>query len=81
MVRLRTVPHKSVHVEIDGRRFIVEWSANGEVRRIKERKLLPEPQIGVFDSSYWDVRHHELGKGNTLPKRIIAAASAKLASS
>lgn len=63
------------HVE---RHFIVEFNADGDVLRIKERKKKEPPQIGVYDASWWVAGSHPLGTGDTLPKRVIAAALAKL---
>jgi hypothetical protein len=62
------------------RKFIVEYDADGEVLRIKEIRQLP-PLYGVarvYHASYWKASTHALGNGDTLPKRIIAAARAKL---
>lgn len=70
----------SVHVRLENRHFIVEYNADGEVLRIKERKpktYAPRGvSIGVYDVSWWVPSSHPLGIGNTLPKRVIAAAEA-----
>lgn len=61
------------------RKFIVEFDADGLVIRIKERKTYGTyPLNGVYNAPYWKAGTHALGNGDTLPKRIIAAAYAKL---
>lgn len=69
------------HVRLSGRYFIVEYNADGNVLRIKERKAKSYAprgvSIGVFDASWWVATSHPLGTGDTLPKRVIAAAHAK----
>ena len=75
-----------VHVRIvhkeRARHFIVEFNADGEVLRIKERRMKDYAPMGVpigeYNATYWVATSHVLGTGNTLPKRIIAAARAKL---
>ena len=73
----------AVHVQIEVRgrlrHFIVEFNADGDVLRIKERKPKEHPCLGVYDASWWVATSHVLGTGNTLPKRVIAAARAKMA--
>lgn len=66
-------------VDVDGRRFIVEFDADGVPLRIKQRKAYGQyPIEGVYDAPYWHAKCHQLGKSkNTLPRRIIAAAEAK----
>lgn len=69
-----------VRVFIDYRSFQVEFNADGEVSRIKQRKTLP-PLYGVarvYNASYWVAKSHVLGNGDTMPRRIIAATHAKL---
>lgn len=62
------------------RHFIVEYDADGIVLRIKERKEFDYGfTSGVYNAPYWKSGTHALGIGNTLPKRIIAAAEAKMA--
>lgn len=65
------------------RHFIVEYDADGEVLRIKERKTYGagEPWERLYDGPYWKAGTHSLGNGDTLPKRVIAAAKAKHAAS
>lgn len=71
----------AVHVHLEDRHFIVEYSADGDVLRIKERKY-KEPSFlrvgGLYTVSYWKAGTHPLGTSNTIPKRIIAAALAKI---
>jgi hypothetical protein len=67
----------TVHVRLEGRTFIVCYEYDGNVRRIKERKQKELPVAGVCDVVYWDAKCHVLGKKNTMPKRIIAAAVEK----
>lgn len=69
----------SVHVHLENRHFIVEYNEIGGVLRIKERKPKLPPMIGVYDASWWVPSSHPLGIGDTLPKRIVAAAEAKRA--
>lgn len=82
MIRPRKADHVThVHLE-DAKRgkdrhFIVEYDTDGAVLCIKERKQKEKPQVGVYDTSYWVARSHPLGTGDTMPKRIIAAALAK----
>lgn len=59
------------------RTFIVEYDADGEVLRIKEIRELAKPQVGIAHVSWWKAGTHPLGSGNTLPKRVLAAAMAK----
>lgn len=68
----------SVHIQMGHRYFVVEFDANDEVLRIKERKAKEHPQLGVYNASWWVASSHPLGTGNTLPKRIIQAARANL---
>lgn len=68
---------RSVRADVDGRRFTVFFDAQNEAVRIVERKLYNHPPlVGFYNSVYWSAKHHALGKGDTLPKRIIAAANA-----
>jgi len=70
----------SVHVHVDERHFIVEYDECGNVLRIKERKKKENPTIGVYDVSWWVPSSHVLGKSPyTRPRRVIAAAAAKMA--
>ena len=55
------------------RHFIVEFDADGEVLRIKERKQMLPPQSGVYNHPWWKAGTHPLG---VLPRQIIAAARA-----
>ena len=64
----------AVRVRFEDRHFIVEYGADGNVLRIKERKPCPWKR-GDYDHSWWTATCHPLGNGNTLPKRIIAAAA------
>lgn len=70
----------SVHVQLERRHFIVEFDEDSEVLRIKERKNYDygPGMSGVYNASYWVASSHVLGTGNTMPKRIIAAARNKL---
>jgi hypothetical protein len=61
------------------RKFIVEFDSDGEVLRIKEVKQLQPPSIGIYHAQFWKAGTHALGNGDTLPKRVIAAAAAKMA--
>ncbi len=67
----------AVHVKMHERHFIVEFNEVDEVLRIKERKRKEHPQVGVYDVSWWVAACHPWGSGNTMPKRIAAAAKAK----
>jgi hypothetical protein len=67
----------SVHVRLEQRHFIVEYDSDGKVLRIKERKPNGPPSGTSSDVSWWVATSHPLGNGNTLPKRVIAAALAK----
>lgn len=81
-----------VHVHLDVvrkgtvtiRHFVVEFNEDGEALRIKERKpktYTPRGvSIGVCDVSWWVRTSHPLGSGDTLPKRVIEAARAKMVS-
>lgn len=71
----------AIHVRFDDRHFIVEYDEDGNVLRIKERKQYDHgPGIsGTYNASYWVASSHVLGSGNTMPKRILAAATAKRA--
>lgn len=71
----------AVNVRLNDRSFIVEFNEVGEILRIKERKQLFNhgPEMSYYNVSYWVPSSHPLGTGNTLPKRIIAAARAKMA--
>jgi hypothetical protein len=60
------------------RHFIVEFDADGEVLRIKERKKYdhgPNAGSGVYNHPWWKAGTHPLG---VLPRRVIAAARLKL---
>lgn len=63
-----------VRIDYDGRRFSVLFDERGQPLRIKERKKLETPMIGWYSVTYWSAKHHGLGKGDTLVKRIINAA-------
>lgn len=68
-----------VRVDYGGRRFSVLFDERGAPLRVKERKKCEHPILGHWYSvSYWSAAHHSLGKGDTLVKRIINAAKAKL---
>lgn len=69
----------AVHVRLENRHFIVEYGADGDVQRIKERKTCfpGEHWECIADKSWWVPTSHPLGTGNTMPKRVIAATLAK----
>lgn len=68
-----------VRVQLDARTFIVEFESADKVLRIKERMTYELFSIEkVYLRSYWVASSHSLGKGDTLPKRVIEAARAKL---
>lgn len=56
------------------RKFIVEYDADGNVLRVKEIK---ETAAATRHQNYWKAGTHPLGNGDTLIKRILAAAAAK----
>lgn len=67
-----------VRVDHNGRRFYVEF-VNNEAVRINERKTYKFFGVEqVYMRTYWVASSHSLGKGNTIPKRVIEAAKAKL---
>ncbi len=68
------VCHHSVRVELEQRTFIVEYDTPGHVARIKQIKKSPRSE---WEVSWWTANSHPLGTGDTLPKRVIAAALAK----
>lgn len=73
---------KSVRADVNGRRFTVVFDAQNNPVRITERKTYNhEGLTGFYTAVYWNAKHHALGMGNTLPKRIIAAARENDASS
>lgn len=62
------------------RYFIVDFNADGDALRIKERKTRTMFGVdNVYDFSWWSASSHPLGSGNTLPKRVIEAAHKKTA--
>jgi hypothetical protein len=69
---------RKVWVEVDGRRFAVHFDDGGTPQRIKERKL---GGIGrhtyYYDATYWDARHHAVGRDWTVTARVLAAAKEK----
>jgi hypothetical protein len=66
---------KRVRAKVDGRTFTVVFDSAGTAIRICERKKYGTPPIdGWYNAVYWSAKHHALGKGDTLPKRIIEAA-------
>lgn len=69
----------AVRVHVDDRHFIVEFNADGEVLRIKERRLYAKGTLyeAWCQASYWVASSHSLGTRDTRPKRIIAAAREK----
>lgn len=70
----------SVRVTVDERKFVVEFGPDGDVLRIKERMTLVTFGVDhAYLTSYWVASSHSLGKKNTMPKRIIAAAREKMA--
>lgn len=80
-----------VHIEVDApvkklrgrqpktglRHFIVEFDADGECLRIKERKTYDHGSgiAGVYNAPYYKAGTHPLA---ILPRRIVAAAELKL---
>lgn len=67
-----------VRVQIDGRNFIAEFDQDGNPLRIKERKDLKPPAIGIYEISYWVASSHKMGKQNSISYKVIAAAREKL---
>lgn len=63
----------SIRVEVDGRKFRVDYDADGNVIRIKERKI---KTAGVYEVSYWVATSHRAPEGSR-PARIMAAAAEK----
>jgi hypothetical protein len=67
------------HVHIDEREFIVHYGDDGNVLRIYERKTYVHYGVRkTWNACYWFAKSHVLGSGNTMPKRVIAAARYKM---
>ncbi len=62
-----------IPIQLDGRKFVVEYDSDGDPLRIKERKSKPLPALGVYEVSYWVASSHAL-RAWTRPDRILNAA-------
>lgn len=71
--------HRMVTVHVEDRLFVVYFNDAGGAVRIVERKTVKRFSVDlVYNVIYWSAKHHAIGKKNTLPKQIIAAACATL---
>lgn len=76
LISNRDVHHTKV-ARLDGRTFYVRYGANGKPLRISERKKYGRSPIdGWYNAVYWNAKHHPIGKGDTMVKKILAAADA-----
>jgi hypothetical protein len=68
-----------VHVEVDGKKYVVRFNLTGDPLSIKERRLhAPDlPWECWYEAPCW---HHSKGLGGpkTRPQRILAAARQKM---